>query len=362
MEVSGVVSRHVPCFSGAGIDGKSSKPSIRVLGHRDFGVSFGPRRLPAPLRTEFADMGHIEYYYKVGQSQSQSPRCGGSTGGKRKMKKNKDKVKEELKFLKALSSSNNFSPFAGMDHQVQANLVSEAADVLLKQLEEIRAQEEELKRKRKQEKTELKAARMASMIDDSESSSSSSSESSESSDSECGEVVDMNQPRSEPVSQPVHDHDLQQTQEVAKLMQSLPSSLSTNSTDQELNRRRGCECGGPSSNSSCGTSSVGYVNGGGLGSKRVEVCMGNKCRKSGGATLMEEFERVMGAEGAVVGCKCMGKCKSGPNVRVLNGVDGESMGTTTNPLCIGVGLEDVSLLVANLFGEENKDVGLATAV
>ncbi|KAF8409436.1 hypothetical protein HHK36_005512 [Tetracentron sinense] len=32
-----------------------------------------------------------------------------------------------------------------------------------------------------------------------------------------------------------------------------------------------------------------------------------------------------------------------------------------NPLCIGVGMEDVSTIVANLFGEERKDLGLMAA-
>lgn len=237
---------------------------------------------------------------------------------------------------------------------------------MLKELEQFRTEEKELEIRRKQEKAELKAARSASMID-SESSSSSSSESSESSDGECGEVVDMNQLRSEPVSQLVQDHDLQRgvPQEAAKLPMSLPISLTSNSA-VELNRKQECECGDPRASTSCGTSTssvVEHVNVGGLGSMRVEVCMGNKCKKSGGAVLMQEFERVMSVEGAVVGCKCMGKCRSGPNVRVLNSVaDDESISTATNPLCIGVGLEDVSLIVANLLGEETKGLGLVPAV
>ena len=209
---------------------------------------------------------------------------------------------------------------------------------------------------RKEEKAKLKAEKMASM--NNSESSSSSSESSESSDSECGEVVDTNQLRTELISQLVQDHNLQPLpQKATKLPLSLPSSLTTNSVE-ELNR----ECGGPSTSSRWGTSIVDHVDGGELCNKRVEVCMGNKCRKSGGAALIEEFERVMGAEGAVMGCKCMGKCRSGPNVRVLNSIADESIRTTSNPLCIGVGLEDVSLIVANLFGEDTSDLGLAAAV
>ncbi|KAI8004115.1 Diacylglycerol O-acyltransferase 3 [Camellia lanceoleosa] len=84
--------------------------------------------------------------------------------------------------------------------------------------------------------------------------------------------------------------------------------------------------------------------------------MGGKCKKSGAPALLEEFQRVLGAEGAVVGCKCMGKCRDGPNIRVLNytgGVEAEgvddSVRIPANPLCIGVGFEDVGLIVANFW-------------
>ncbi|KAF8400314.1 hypothetical protein HHK36_013611 [Tetracentron sinense] len=41
------------------------------------------------------------------------------------------------------------------------------------------------------------------------------------------------------------------------------------------------------------------------------------------ALLLEEFERMVGVYGVVVvGCKCMGKCRDGPNVLVLNACDG----------------------------------------
>ncbi|KAJ8623961.1 hypothetical protein MRB53_032491 [Persea americana] len=58
----------------------------------------------------------------------------------------------------------------------------------------------------------------------------------------------------------------------------------------------------------------------------------------------------------------MGKCRDGPNVRVLNQCNGNALekevgGSITNPLCIGVGLEDVGAIVANFFGEK-KDMGM----
>jgi hypothetical protein len=102
--------------------------------------------------------------------------------------------------------------------------------------------------------------------------------------------------------------------------------------------------------------------------KRIEVCMGNKCKKSGAAALLQEFEKVVGVEGAgsVVGCKCMGKCKSAPNVRIQNSVDhdmvqglDDSVKIPSNPLCIGVGLEDVDTIVARFLGESHEDLGIA---
>lgn len=244
----------------------------------------------------------------------------------------------------------------------------EASEVLLKQLEQIRAEEKELKRIRKQEKAKLKAQRMQNGLGRE----SSSSASSESSDSECGEVIDMNRLRSEGGTQPiVDDSQLLRSKEVATLP--LPS-LPTTQEDSSVGNQK-AECCTRTS-TSCGTSSIDHVYGSstvrGATTKRIEVCMGNKCKKSGGGALLQEFERVMGVEGAVVGCKCMGKCRDGPNVRVLNSVDGTQVQggvdgsnikavSVNNPLCIGVGLEEVGAIVANLCGEERKDFSLLAA-
>ncbi|KAJ8621946.1 hypothetical protein MRB53_030475 [Persea americana] len=63
--------------------------------------------------------------------------------------------------------------------------------------------------------------------------------------------------------------------------------------------------------------------------------------------------------------ECMGKCRDGPNVRVLNQCNGNALekevgGSITNPLCVSVGLEDVGTIVANFFGEK-KDMGMMAA-
>ncbi|KAK9676415.1 hypothetical protein RND81_11G075400 [Saponaria officinalis] len=80
-------------------------------------------------------------------------------------------------------------------------------------------------------------------------------------------------------------------------------------------------------------------------------------------TPSEEMDAsvVVGDEGVVVGCKCMGKCRSAPNVKLSNPVGGvgesfgdDSMRTPSNPLYIGVGLEDVELIVSSYFESDTS--------
>lgn len=83
-------------------------------------------------------------------------------------------------------------------------------------------------------------------------------------------------------------------------------------------------------------------------SPKIQVCMGGKCKKSGAMQLKAEFEKVVGSESVVDGCKCMGRCKEGPNIRILNHLNKEGI---MNPLSIGVGLEDVKIIAATYFGK-----------
>ncbi|KAL5538776.1 hypothetical protein UlMin_043916 [Ulmus minor] len=443
MEISSVVSRQVPCFSGAGTDTHFSKPSIsgvsfagssRLLGFPDSGVSSRPRRFPAALSSGFSDNGHLQYYHA-------GPRC-----GEKKKKNNKEKekasagltTKEKLKLLKGFSES--FSAFSGVGFglemqeglvaQAQSNQISEAADVFLKQLEQLRAEEKDIeKRRRKEEKAKLKAERMAVMLDK-DSSSSSSSESS--SDSECGEAIDMSRSlRAEPTEPAPRETTWPS---LSFLTRSSIEQKGLGNGSTQLQKREESECctgsdstahvngsgsvargsiahvngsgsiahvnGSGSIAHLNGSGSVAHVNGSGSiargsiahvngsgsiahlngsgsiahlngsgsvahvnGSnssttKRVEVCMGNKCKKSGAAALFAEFEQAVGMEGAVVGCKCMGKCKVAPNVRVRND---QAEGAETNTLFQGVGLENVSAIVANLLWEEGNAFNLAAS-
>lgn len=103
MEVSGVVSRQVPCFSGAGIDTTWSSTAsfhgeFRVQGRRDFGVSLRTERFRGQSNYGFCDDGHVQYYH-VG------PRCG--------CKKEKE-IKKKLKLLKGLSKDLSASSQMGV--------------------------------------------------------------------------------------------------------------------------------------------------------------------------------------------------------------------------------------------------------
>lgn len=325
------------------------------MGLQDLRVSVKPRKA-----FEFCDDGHLEYYNKS----LKMIRCGGV---KEKELESKEKMmKKKLKLLKGLSK--NISMFSGMGFgldsdvglagEVKGQMISEAADMLLAQLQELKAEKKEIKRQRKEEKSKLKALRMKSKMECKGDSSSSS----ESSDDECGEVIDMNRLKIEsgtvndclPVSQE-STLTIPSTPNVAEEMSIGVCNLQISSTSGVSNVDNLYSSQG----NSLATESL---------SRKIEVCMGGKCKKLGAATLMDEFQKAVGVEGSVVGCKCMGKCKSAPNVKVLNSIDGiqgevqdDSVRMPANPLCIGVGLEDVGTIVSNFFGANQNDLGLAAA-
>jgi len=193
-----------------------------------------------------------------------------------------------------------------------------------------------------------------------------SSSSSESSDSECDEVVDMKCVRQAAIVQTVENPKKSSLSlPTPKETMSNPSccnmiletTLNDNATievlnAETLNLNQSDQFSSVSSLMTIATPKE----------KRIEVCMGGKCKKLGGPTLMMEFQRLAGDDTVVVGCKCMGKCKSAPNVRVMNGesVNDDSLRTPSNPVVSGVSLEDVELIVANYLGE-GKALGVAVA-
>lgn len=327
------------------------------MGHQDLRVSVKPRKA-----FEFCDDGHLEYYNKS----LKMIRCGGVKEKEKELESKEKMMKKKLKLLKGLSK--NISMFSGMGFgldsdvglagEVKGQMISEAADMLLAQLQELKAEKKEIKRQRKEEKSKLKALRMKNKMECKGDSSSSS----ESSDDECGEVIDMNRLKIEsgtvndclPVSQE-STLTIPSTPNVAEEMSIGVCNLQITSTSGVSN----VDSLYSSQGNSLATESL---------SRKIEVCMGGKCKKLGAATLMDEFQKAVGVEGSVVGCKCMGKCKSAPNVKVLNSIDGiqgevkdDSVRMPANPLCIGVGLEDVGTIVSNFFGANQNDLGLAAA-
>ncbi|XP_057470634.1 diacylglycerol O-acyltransferase 3-like [Actinidia eriantha] len=409
MEVSSIVSRPIPSIRGsAGIDVQSrspssSKPSLLGMSvdgsgrSRSSSTSRGGGRgitkfsSGLGLGLGFSDKAHL-HYYSTTTPQIQI-RCGAKLKEKDTPKANKKNIKKRLKLLKGLSKDlSTFSHLGfgldphdhGLLDQVGGQKISEATELLLGQLEQLRTEEKEIKRKRKDEKAKLKAA--ANMQKRLDCDSSSSGSSSESSDSECGEVVDINSLKTVAIARTAVDESQQATL-------TLPSTLTKESNTtiglqssvippSTMNQERimteeggvGCSslnlleqqcCTSGISSISCNPLMVGAYHGDGgrtaAAEKKIGVCMGGKCKKSGAAALLEEFQRVLGVELAVQ-CKCMGKCRNAPNVRILNGVQADnSVRPPTNPLFIGVGFEDVNLIMANYFGENKKELGLAAA-
>ncbi|KAF9592908.1 hypothetical protein IFM89_018624 [Coptis chinensis] len=326
------------CLPGSGLDTQPWKLS--------FSSSKRVVQLHKVLRSRklcigFENSGHSDYYVSV-------------KAGMKKEKKNLEAVglKKKLKLMKGMSK--DLLKFSSMgfgvgDGEIKGKRISEATEILLAQLKQLKAEEKELKRKRKEEKAKQKAAQfsIATVCE------SSSTSSSESSDSECGEVIDMNSLRNGATAEPQIE---------------LPVKVVSTSPDlviEEIKRVVTVDRIQDRNLPSCSSESSVVV---GTSAEKIEVCMGGKCKKSGASALLEEFQHKVGVQGVVVGCKCMGKCRDGPNVRIVNecnadlaeNLDGP-VRPQTNPLCIGVGLEDVGVIVANFLGQERQDLGLMVA-
>ncbi|XP_057797547.1 diacylglycerol O-acyltransferase 3 [Salvia miltiorrhiza] len=318
------------------------------------------------LSTGFRDLGHLQYYKSSFDSAAVTAAEETESGGRmsvmsgKEVKSGKEEKsvkkmkKKQLKLVKGLSRDlSTFSQMGfGLDSagalldQIKGNMITEATQLLLEQLQKVKAEEKEAKRRMKEEKARVKAASRMQIGGNCETSSSSSS--SESSDSECGEVIDMKSLKT----------GLQQVEEETSspyptpIIPTIPPSLQIDadptpllaSPEEETAVKPSC-----SSNTE---------DAGDLGSKKIEVCMGGKCKKSGAGALLEEFQRVVGIEGAVSGCKCMGKCRDGPNVKVVNGPT-----TAMASLCIKVGLEDVNVIVSSFIDEHqsHNHTGFAVA-
>lgn len=243
--------------------------------------------------------------------------------------------------------------------------VQEAAQALLTQLEALTAEEIEMMRKQKAERDQPRKAHAKmenedGRADEEESSSSSSSSSESSSDSECGEVVSMKDLRVAAAQQHRTElrEELQQRQpllQVVGCQTAAPMDPQIHLLEWSTMQVEACIDAAPAITAAPEEATE---------KTKIEVCMGGKCKKSGAQQLVEAFERVLGADGAVSVCKCLGKCRDGPNVRV---VSSRAATSTTNeeeamedpptaPICVGVGLQDVQVIVASYFGD--KEPGL----
>ncbi|GAB4859003.1 hypothetical protein Ancab_010474 [Ancistrocladus abbreviatus] len=339
----------------------------------------------------YADKGHLEYYYGKRLTVCGERKEREGNGGKGvSLKKRMKLVKGLVKDLSAFSELGfGLDSDTGLGDDDKGKMISEAAEILLAQLKQLRAEEKESK-KNQEKMANMKTMQKEKMPD-------CESSSSESSDSECDEVVNMKQPGMQAFVQSVENKMQLPCQDPAPVAPIIEASI-TESFGSEVQSLQNLEqrCGSgsatnssdkihepvievsssqtlvqnlssavaSSSSSCCSSTSSSSVNAIGCDTNamsvgKVEVCMGGKCKKSGAPALIEEFQRVLGFESTVVGCKCMGKCKSGPNVRVTDSSD--TMQAASNPLYIGVGLEDVGLIVANYLGEEVKGLGLAAA-
>jgi hypothetical protein len=313
MEATGVPLRQTPKISGGILNERSvfvSNPSSVAM-VRGFRNVKRLRVRATAMDIGFEDKASLMYYYG---------NCRTTTEERKKEIKNR---------LKVLSKDLIKLPITPDFTQSQVNTIKEATEILQMQLQQLKAEEKVLK---KQRKAEEKATRMKKKMTGLGCESSSSSSSSESTDSDCGkDMANAARLRTAQNEFPA----------ILEATTTLTLPISTTPPVDSMTKRNVC------TNYTNSVSSMTDIN---MSTKRIEVCMGNKCKKSGSAALLEEFTRVTGVEATVVGCKCMGKCRDGPNVRVLNSVDGldDSLRTPPKSLCNRVGLEDVGVIVSNL--------------
>ncbi|KAG0475924.1 hypothetical protein HPP92_012765 [Vanilla planifolia] len=336
--------------------------SVETLGSRGKS-SRGVRQRAAFALRPWAGENHRVYY-------SASVRCGSAVDGKRKIENKKAALVKDLsRDLAALYSTGfGIEGEESVAGEVREKTMRETVRLLMAELEHMKATEKEMKKRKKEEKAAMKAAMKAAKMRNCAKEDSSSSSSSESSDSECDEIVDMKQTKKTNVLLKEKPTSLAFLVQSPEFNQELSSTLLKTDENVEvihhslLKHDQGCTSSnsfsGPMFTSYSGTellefpevpcspvkadekvevihaplmldqghscsnsfslaavatcSSAAVADAKPL--DKIEVCMGGKCRKSGAMELLQEFERKVGIEGAVVGCKCMGKCKQGgPN-------------------------------------------------
>ncbi|XP_047334810.1 diacylglycerol O-acyltransferase 3 [Impatiens glandulifera] len=345
MEVSGIVSSRPSFFSG---EIGPRRTSLHMIRSSSMSVP------------SFIDEGHVKYYCSGLKLKPISIR-GAVKENDSAIKKNMKMMKKRLKLLKGLSKDAAF--FSEMEIGFNSNFqqddestidinkgktVSEATELLLAQLKQLKAEKKELKMKKKNEK-----AKMLHLD-------SSSSSSSESSDDERGQVMDMSRLKKALVKGN-RKEESQSAIAVTGEIGLLPENCINETSSYYYSSSSLMEAIDDAKIKTLSQKPE---------TKMIEVCMGGKCKKLGAPALMEEFQKTVGVEIAVVGCKCMGKCRTGPNVKVhdveqrllvsaaaadeegektVGGGSGHDHQHNHNTLlCTGVGFEDVSVIVSNL--------------
>lgn len=300
-------------------------------------------------RIAFSDESHLQYYGGMLQ-----PYC----GKKNKLQKLKSKHlsllkdglfsdKSPVNLLESLSKDLSVLPStpadanASLTEEVRGQILSDAVNVLMRQLEQAKSERKERKQQLKAQKNALKLAekqrKNKGRCEDSSSSSSSSSSDSES------EVVDMTLLRS---TQQVEGILEAPEQNLSVLIESPPNVVEVNGDEKSLHVEFAEASDRMGLNSGVGiplqeANSV------------IKVCMGGKCKKLGAEMLLETIEeRIsksgMGSEVEAVGCKCMGKCRNAPNIRVQKEEDGFHGGKGALHMSADIG--DVDLIFSQHFG------------
>ncbi|KAJ9696840.1 hypothetical protein PVL29_008845 [Vitis rotundifolia] len=200
--------------------------------------------------------------------------------------------------------------------------MQEATEVLFGQSQEMRSEGKKLKRKRKGKEALMELMTINSEFE---------LDSSDSSENPSEEAIYMSLLRGETIKQSKDNYEPQQ-------------AVETGIGDLNLQN-----LGGEGSGSD-GQSNTNRV---GESKTRIEVCMGGKCRKLGAAMLLEEFQRQVGTKASVVPCKCMGRCRDGPNVKGVEEVGWGSCSKSSSHWC-GVGLDEISVIVADLFDSRSN--------
>ncbi|OMO64122.1 Thioredoxin-like protein [Corchorus capsularis] len=311
MEASGIVYRTVPRLPATRVDFGGRLSRELNLGVVDSKVSVRSRNSCGRLSCQFSDSGHVQYYV--------SPRAG-AAGTKKKEKEKSSQmkaVKKKLKFIEKLSKDLSMLPQMATGGDIRIGLVAEVKQEASHVLLRTNALKSSPALKRPEEE-DIEAPRSVT------------------------EAATLANSVTEQVNKK-----LQGPEEMGAIL--------ANSLMEHLESSPQIQVRVPSSSECCSSSNGFRIND---ESKKIEICMGGKCKKLGAAALLEEFERKVGAEATVVSCKCMGKCRSAPNVRVKNSASGmEALRSNVgiNPTCTGVGLQDVDLIVANLLGQDVAD-------